>query len=66
MDMRETSHPNEFKTYTTDRIRQEFLIQEMFVPGKIKMVYTFYDRMIVGGACPVGPLTLAPEKELGT
>ena len=66
MDMRETSHPNEFKTYTTDRIRQEFLIQGMFVPGKIKLVYTFYDRMVVGGACPVGPLTLAPEKEIGT
>ena len=66
MDIRETSHPNEFKTYTTDRIRQEFLVQELFVPEKIKLAYSFYDRMIVGGACPVGPLTLTPEKELGT
>jgi len=66
MEMREASHPNEFKTYTTDRTRQEFLIQGMFVPGKIKLVYTFYDRMVAGGACPVGPLTLEPEKELGT
>jgi len=66
MEMREASHPNEFKTYTTDRTRQEFLIQQMFIPGKMKLVYTFYDRMIVGGACPAGPLTLEPEKELGT
>jgi 4-deoxy-L-threo-5-hexosulose-uronate ketol-isomerase len=66
MEMREASHPNEFKTYTTNRTRQEFLIQQMFMPGKIKLVYTFYDRMIVGGACPAGPLTLEPEKELGT
>ena len=66
MDMRETSHPYEFKTYTTDRIRQEFLIQDMFVPGQIKLVYSFYDRMIAGGVCPDKPLALQPDKELGT
>jgi len=66
MDIRETSHPNEFKSYSTDRIRQEFLIQDMFVPGKIKLVYSFYDRMIAGGVCPHQPLALEPHKELGT
>ena len=30
MDIREASHPHEFKSYSTDRMRQEFLIQEMF------------------------------------
>jgi 4-deoxy-L-threo-5-hexosulose-uronate ketol-isomerase len=48
MDIREASHPNEFKSYSTDRIRQEFLIQDMFVPGKVKLVYSLYDRMIAG------------------
>jgi 4-deoxy-L-threo-5-hexosulose-uronate ketol-isomerase len=52
MDIRETSHPNEFKTYTTERIRQEFLIQSIFRPGEIRLVYTHYDRMIAGGVCP--------------
>ena len=66
MDIREASHPNEFKSYSTDRIRQEFLIQDMFVPGKIKLVYSFYDRMIVGGVCPQQPLALEPHKDLGT
>ena len=66
MDIREASHPNEFKIYTTDRIRQEFLIQDMFIPGKIKLVYSFYDRMITGGVCPDKPLALQPEKDLGT
>ena len=66
MDMRETSHPNEFKSYSTDRIRSEFLIQDMFVPGEIKLVYSFYDRMIAGGVCPQQPLALAPHKDLGT
>ncbi len=66
MDIREASHPNEFKSYSTDRIRQEFLIQDMFVPGKIKQVYSFYDRMIAGGICPDQSLALEPHKDLGT
>ena len=66
MDMRESCHPNEFKSYSTDRIRSEFLIQDMFVPGKIKLVYSFYDRMIAGGICPQQPLALEPHKDLGT
>lgn len=66
MDIRETSHPNEFKSYSTDRIRQEFLIQDMFVPGKIKLTYSLYDRMIAGGVCPDKPLALEPHKDLGT
>jgi len=66
MEIRDASHPNEFKAYATDRIRQEFLIQNMFVPGEIKLVYTHYDRMIAGGFCPDKPLVLEPHKELGT
>jgi len=66
MDIRETSHPNEFKSYSTDRIRQEFLIQDMFVPGKIKLTYSLYDRMIAGGICPDKDLALEPHKDLGT
>ena len=66
MDIREASHPNEFKAYSTDRIRQEFLIQDMFVPGKIKLTYSLYDRMIAGGICPDRALALEPHKDLGT
>lgn len=66
MDIREASHPNEFKSYSTDRIRQEFLIQNLFKPGEIKLVYSLYDRMIAGGICPDNDLTLEPHKDLGT
>ena len=66
MDTRESCHPIEFKTYTTERIRQEFLIRNMFVPGEIKLAYTYYDRMIAGGICPDKPLALEAHKELGT
>ena len=66
MDIREASHPNEFKSYSTDRIRQEFLIQDLFKPGEIKLVYSLYDRMIAGGICPDRALTLEPHQDLGT
>ncbi len=66
MDIREASHPIEFKSYSTDRIRQEFLIRDLFKPGEIKLVYSLYDRMIAGGICPDRALTLEPHRDLGT
>ena len=66
MEIRNSVHPDDFQHYTTERIRNEFLIQNMFVPGEIKLVYTHFDRMIVGGICPDKPLALAGNKELGT
>ena len=38
----------------TDELRHHFHIGDLFEPGRIKLTYTHYDRMIVGGAMPVG------------
>lgn len=54
-----SNNPNDFKKYDTERLRAEFLIEELFVKGLVKMVYTHNDRMLVGGAMPaVNPLKL--------
>jgi 4-deoxy-L-threo-5-hexosulose-uronate ketol-isomerase len=58
-------HPRDFENYTTDRIRKEFLLQNLFIPGKLRLTYTYYDRMIVGGVCPNKPLPLEAGKEMG-
>jgi 4-deoxy-L-threo-5-hexosulose-uronate ketol-isomerase len=51
----------------TDELRQNFLIESLFEPGRINLTYTHYDRMIVGGAMPVeSPLILAAIKPTGT
>ena len=42
------------KSYDTTRIRRDFLIEKIFVPNEVNMVYSMYDRMVVGGALPVG------------
>lgn len=52
-------HPQDFASYGTEKLRQEFLIDNLFTPGDINLVYTHYDRYIVGGAMPSStPLVL--------
>jgi 4-deoxy-L-threo-5-hexosulose-uronate ketol-isomerase len=65
MEIRNPAHPQDFKSYTTEKIRQEFLIQRLFTPGEVRLVYSHFDRMIVGGICPDHPLGLEAGKEIG-
>ncbi|WP_424767232.1 hypothetical protein [Paenibacillus sp. sgz302251] len=53
MEVRHTTNPTDVKQYTTERLRSEFLIESLFVQDQMKMTYTHYDRMVVGGAFPV-------------
>lgn len=53
VELRYASHPIDFKSYHTDKIRKEFLIEKIFDTDEILLVYSLYDRYIVGGAMPV-------------
>lgn len=65
MEVRPGANPNDVKHYDTDRLRHDFLIQDVFVPGEIKTVYSQIDRIIVGSATPVDkPLKLTAGDEL--
>lgn len=60
-EVRYASHPGDAKAYDTDRLRREFLIENLMRPDHIQLVYSMYDRLIVGGAVPVeGELELKP------
>ncbi|NLX10706.1 MAG: 5-dehydro-4-deoxy-D-glucuronate isomerase [Chloroflexi bacterium] len=67
MEMRYPSHPETVKHFSTQQLRDEFLIPTLFTDGAIKLVYSHIDRVITGGACPTGaPLRLEGDpKELG-
>ncbi len=52
-EVRYASHPGDAKAYDTDRLRREFLIENLMRPDRIQLVYSMYDRLIVGGAVPV-------------
>lgn len=66
MEIRGAVNIEDAKHYTTERLRNEFLIEDLFVPEKIKMVYSHIDRIIVGGAYPKNEeLILRAGKEIG-
>jgi len=53
MEIRMSASPRDAKTYTTQRLREEFLIQDLFQADEIKLVYSHIDRIITGSAVPV-------------
>lgn len=53
MELRTASNPRDVKYYDTDRLREEFLIDDLFKPDEVKMVYSHIDRIITGSAVPV-------------
>jgi 4-deoxy-L-threo-5-hexosulose-uronate ketol-isomerase len=53
VELRYAAHPIDVKKYDTERLRKEFLIENIFLPDEITLVYSMYDRYMVGGAMPV-------------
>ena len=51
-EIRFASHPADVKTYDTQRLRKEFLVENIFLPNMITWVYSDYDRYMVGGIFP--------------
>ena len=52
-EFRYAHHPNDVKKYTTEELREHFLIPDLFVKDQVSLTYTMYDRYIAGGAFPV-------------
>ena len=57
-ELRFSNHPEDVRHYGTERLRKEFLVERLMVPGEINMVYSMNDRFIVGGAVPLSELEL--------
>ena len=53
MELRTAASPRDVKHYTTERLREEFLIEKVFYEDEIKLVYSHIDRIITGSATPV-------------
>ena len=53
-EVRYAAHPDDARTYDTARLRRDFLIETLFTADEVNMVYSMYDRMVVGGAMPLG------------
>ena len=53
MDIRYSANPNDVKRYTTEELRREFLIENLYEADQVKAVYSHVDRMVVLGIYPV-------------
>lgn len=57
-NVRYASNPLDAKHYDTQRLRSEYAIENVMVPGEVNWTYTMFDRFLIGGAVP----TTAPLK----
>jgi 4-deoxy-L-threo-5-hexosulose-uronate ketol-isomerase len=53
MDIRYSVHPKDVKRYTTQELRDEFLIENLYQPDQVVAVYSHVDRMVTLGCMPV-------------
>lgn len=63
MEIRFQNSPTETKAMNTGALRDNFLIQQFMEQNKIKLVYTHFDRMIIGGIIPTGDTISLPNED---
>ena len=52
MDVRYSANQKDVKRYTTEEMRNEFLIQDLYAPNEVHAVYSHVDRMVTLGCMP--------------
>jgi len=67
LEKRYAQHPDDVKHYTTEKIREHFLFDKVFIKDEISFCYTHTDRVVFGGAYPVAnKLELLGGKDFGS
>jgi 4-deoxy-L-threo-5-hexosulose-uronate ketol-isomerase len=65
MELRTAPDDISYARMATEELRRAFLFENLFVPGRLSMVYCSADRAIVGGVMPLGealPLEAAKKE----
>jgi 4-deoxy-L-threo-5-hexosulose-uronate ketol-isomerase len=67
VDVRYSTNPAEARGYDTAQLRRHYLVEDVFVPGALRLTYSHEDRVVLGGAMPgAEPLRLEPDDALRT
>lgn len=53
MDIRYSANQRDVQRYTTEELRREFLIENLYLPDQVVAVYSHVDRMVTVGCMPV-------------
>ncbi|MBX2945116.1 MAG: 5-dehydro-4-deoxy-D-glucuronate isomerase [Cyclobacteriaceae bacterium] len=63
--IRHPIHASQSRLFTAEELRKNYLVENVFTSGQVNLVYTLYDRFIVGGAQPTSNgLSLNPPEIL--
>jgi len=66
LDIKHVVHPNDYKAYDTQTLRERFVFEGLFVPGQVNWGYCGAERLLLAGVCPEqAGLTLVVPEELG-
>ncbi|MBT0773538.1 5-dehydro-4-deoxy-D-glucuronate isomerase [Kineosporia sp. J2-2] len=60
MEQRYATSPDQMPGFGTEELRRRFLVETVFVPGEVNVVYTHHDRIVLGGAVPAGKQLALP------
>ncbi|MDR0436133.1 MAG: 5-dehydro-4-deoxy-D-glucuronate isomerase [Propionibacteriaceae bacterium] len=60
MEQRYASNPEQIPGMDTEDLRGHYLIEKVFIPGEVSVVYTHHDRIVLGGAVPAGKTLSLP------
>ena len=69
MEIRYSSNQRDFKRYTTEETRKEFLIENLYAANEVVAVYSHVDRMVTLGCMPTTetvPIDKDPDLTSGT
>ena len=62
MQIRFQNSPKETSQMNTQQLRENFLVQGLMQPGTIQLVYSHYDRLIIGGVVPTNAVIKLPNE----
>ena len=66
IEVRHAAHPDWVRGFDTEAMRKHFLVEAVFVPGRLVLTYSHHDRFVLGGAMPSAEaLPLAAPKAVG-
>jgi 4-deoxy-L-threo-5-hexosulose-uronate ketol-isomerase len=63
MKIRFQNSPKETSQMNTQQLRENFLVQNLMQAGKIELVYSHFDRLIIGGAVPASAVISLPNED---
>lgn len=67
IDMRQVAHPRDVKAYDTAQLRGDFLVENLFEAGRLRLTFSHMERMILGSVVPLtDSLLLHPYPPTGT